>query len=194
MNMVEQIMRWVKKLLSGETTFSETKRKWHEKDKTIYLSVTSDDTTGPEWIKRFKSKGLNDEDCTKQLLCSSDFKPTDGKRYKVVILKGRLFEPKDLAMVNIEAEAKKRNISKPNAEVACLIHEMLTYKDFEDMGLWHIITMHEPIKNIHGEQSLLGTSSYDGKYYFRAGDCNYDSNWNSNCGFAFVSPEVSSQP
>src|SRR5665811_1055784 len=86
--------------------------------------------------------------CIRDRLCSPNFKPTNGIIYKVVILKGRLFDPKDLAMVNIEAEAKKRNLLKPNAEVACLIHEMLTYKDFEDMGLWHIITMHEPIKNI----------------------------------------------
>src|SRR3989344_1798944 len=68
--------------LRGELSVSEPNRRWREQDGVIYLSVTSGSTTGPEWIKRLESKGFQLSKWAKDLLNSSDFKPTNGVTYE----------------------------------------------------------------------------------------------------------------
>jgi hypothetical protein len=120
------------------------------------------------------------------VLRSPDFKPTSGVTTEVAVLKGMLFEDNDRITKKIRAEADKRKLSKPNAELACLIREKFTDKEIEAMGLWYIVAMHEPINDSGGEPSLLNASRYDvgrwlGAYYGRPG-----SRWGRDSGFAFA--------
>lgn len=167
--------------------------KWREKDGVIYFSVTSDGTTGEDWITRLESKGFRVDDNAKMILRSSDFKPTSGVTTEVAVLKGVLFEDSDRITRKICREADCRKLSKPNAEVACLIREKFTDEEIEAMVLVWIIAMHEPINDSDGNPYLLDANYYeDGR---QLGRCNGrpDCKWKIHNGFAFAVLQVSSQ-
>ncbi len=158
-----------------------------EQDGIIYFSVTSDGTTGPQWIERLEKKGFRIGDYAKSVLRSSDFKPTNGVTTEIVILKGMLFADNERTTKNIRAEADRRNLTKPNAEVACLIRENFSDEEIKAMGFW-IVTMHEPIKDSDGDLDLLyahwfgdGDGCWLGAYYDEP-----SGGWGRNDGFAFA--------
>ncbi len=182
----------VEKFLRDELSVSEPTRSWREQDGVIYFSVTSDGTTGEDWIPRLESKGFRVGDDAKQVLRSPDFKPTSGVTTEVAILKGMLFEDNNRITKNIRAEADKRKLSKPNAELACFIREKFTDKEIEAMGLWYIVAMHEPINVSGGGPSLLGASRSDFGRWLRAFYDRPDFRWFRERGFAFVVSQVSS--
>ena len=186
------------RLLRGELVVSEPERCWREQDGVIYFSVTSDGATGEEWIVRLESKGFRVDDCTKGILCSPDFKPTNGTT-EVAVLKGMLFNEDERITNNIRAKAhageftQGRELSDPNAELACLIREKFLDEEIESMGLWVIVAMHEPIKDSGGNPDLL--------YAYRRGDggwlyaCWVDPyyRWSRDRGFAFSLSQVRTQ-
>jgi hypothetical protein len=106
------------RFLRGELVVSKPARRWREEDGVIYFTVTSDGTTGEEWVKRLESKGFHVGSCAKSVLRSADFKPTSGVTTEVAVFNGLLFEDNER---KIRAEAERRKFEKPNAEVACLI-------------------------------------------------------------------------
>ncbi len=121
---------------------------WREENDVIYFSVTSDGTTGEDWIMRLEDNGFRIVDDAKQALRSPDFMPTNsmvvGVTIEIVVFRGALFVDNDRTADKICAEVDK--CKKPNAEVACLIREKITDEEIEAMGLQCIITMHEPIR------------------------------------------------
>lgn len=181
------------KFLQGKLTVSEPTRNWREQDGVIYLSVTSDGTTGPEWIKRLEKKGFRLSDYAKSVLRSPDFKPTKGVTTEIAILKDMLFDDRDRITSNIRDLASQRKLTTPNAEVACLIRENFSDEDIEAMGLIWIVTMHEPIKDSHCVPVLLSADrDDDGRWlymYYGEPDCG----WNRGSGFAFVVSQVGPQ-
>lgn len=183
----------VDRFLCGEITVSEPARSWREQDGVIYFSVTSDGTTGEDWIKCLEGKGFRVGDYAKQVLRSPDFKPTSGATIEVAVLKGMLFEDNDRITKKIRAEADKRKLSKPNAELACLIRQKFTDKEIEQMGPWYIVAMHEPINDSDGDPSLLDASRFDVGRWLNAFSDRPDYGWGRDSGFAFVVSQVSSQ-
>ena len=182
----------VEKFLRGELAVSEPTCRFREKDGVIYLTVTSDGTTGPNWITRLEKKGFRLSKYSKDLLYSPDFQSTTGVTYDIAILKGMLFEDNKRITKNIRAEAERRNLTKPNAEVACLIRENFSDEEIEAMGLIWIVTMHEPIKDSDGDLGLLRANrivggSWLGTCYDRPGH-----RWLRGFGFAFVLSQVGS--
>ncbi len=180
------------RFLRDELSVSEPTRSWREEDDVTYFSVTSDGTTGEDWIKRLEGNGFRVGGYAKQVLRSPDFKPTSGVTTEVAVLKGTLFEDNDRITKKIRAEADKRKLSKPNAELACLIRLKFTDKEIEDMGLWYIVAMHEPINDSGGGPGLLVASrGGHGRWLFAA--CGSPGGrWNSGGGFAFALPQVQS--
>jgi hypothetical protein len=181
------------KFLRGETSVSEPEKSWREHDGVIYFSVTSDGTTGAEWIARLEKKGFRVGDYAKSVLLSKDFKPTDGVTTEVGVLKGMLFEDNQRITKNIRKAADDLKLETPNAEIVCLIREKFTDEDIEAMGLIWIVAMHEPIKDSDGDPPLLNASrDGDGRwlftYYDRPGR-----RWLREFGFAFAVSQVSSQ-
>ncbi len=176
--------------LCGELTVSQPAKKWQEKDGVITFTVTSDGTTGPEWIKRLKKDGFQVSDYAEQVLNSKRFHETDGVTTEVSVLKGKLFFDDDRITSKIRAEAKSRGLTEPSPEVACLTRERFTDKELEEMGLWSMVTMHEPIIGVDGAPSLLSA------------DCDDDGSWLGTChdepeswcdpnrGFAFATTQV----
>ncbi|MFA6300840.1 MAG: hypothetical protein WC609_00650 [Candidatus Paceibacterota bacterium] len=180
-------MEGVNRFLRDELMVSEPAHRFRVENGVIYLSVTSDGTTGPEWTKRLEKKGYRLGDYAKQILCSKDFKPTKDVTTKIAILKGTLFSDEDRITEKIRTEAAKRNLTKPNAEVACLIRENFSDEELEAMGLIWVVIMHEPIKDSDGDPRLLDAGrDVEGGWL----DANYDypvSRWARDDGFAFVS-------
>ena len=164
-------------------------KSWHEKDGIIYFSVTSDGTTGEDWITRLENKGFPVADYPMEVLRSSDFKPTKGLTTEVAVLKGMLFEDNDRIIKKIYAEGVLRNLSRPKAEVACLIREKFTDEDIADMGMCWIATMHEPISSSDTDDvpalAIAFRAINDRCRYENYGK-SYSDRWNCDCGFAFA--------
>ncbi|MEK7193607.1 MAG: hypothetical protein AAB652_02355 [Patescibacteria group bacterium] len=181
------------RFLRDELSVPELIRSWREEDGVIYFSVTSDGTTGEDWIKRLEGNGFRVGDYAKQVLRSPDFKPTNGVTTEVAVLKGMLFEDNDRITKKIRAEADKRKLSKPNAELACLIRLKFTDKEIEAMGLWYIVAMHEPINDSDGGPRLLRADRSDGGRWLDACSGRPGRRWDRDGGFAFAVSQVSSQ-
>ena len=164
---------------------------WREEDGVIYSSVESVGTTGEDWIKRLEGNGFRVGDYAKQVLRSPDFKPTNGVTTEVAVLKGMLFEDNDRITKKIRAEADKRKLSKPNAELACLIREKFTDKEIEQMGLWYIVAMHEPINDSDGSPLLLSAGRSVYGRWLNSYHGYPDRRWGREVGFAFLAPQVS---
>ena len=180
----------IRAFLSGELSVSKPACRWHEQDGVIYFSVTSDGTTGEAWIKRLEDKGFRIGDYAKSLLRSPNFKPTKGVTYEIAILKGMIFEDNGRITKKIRSEADKRKLTKPNAEVACLIRENFSDEEIEAMGLWWIVIMHEPIKDSDGGADLLGVSRRDDGCWLSACCVGPGSRWGRGSGVAFVVSQV----
>ena len=180
----------VDRFLRDELSVSQPTPSFRQQNSPIYLPpLVSDGTTGPLWIPRLEKQGFRIEDYAKQVLRSPDFKPTNGVTTEIAVLKGVLFEDNDRSTKKIRAEADKRKLEKPNAELACLIREKFTDKEIEAMGLWYIVAMHEPINDSGGDPCLLYAGrGGDGRWLGACSD-RPDSRWNRDNGFAFaVSP------
>lgn len=161
----------------------------------IYITVTSDGTTGPEWIKRLKTKGCHVSIGAEKILVSDEFKPTKGVTTKIAILKGRLFIGKNQTMRGVSEFARQHKLQQPNMEVACLLCEKLTVREIEQMGLWWIIIMHKsviidcgPSYIYHTHLGITRTFGSSQRYldmiYGGAPDCMAT----TDSGFAFVAP------
>jgi|GEM_PF-3025528 len=148
----------IRDLVNGKAEIkfiAEPVRNWREEANVIHFSVTSDGTTGKQWIARLEAKGYRLSDYAKSLLRSEDFKPTNGVTTEIAVLKGIIFTDTDRVTKKIRAEANRRKMTKPNAEVSCLICEMFTDKEIKAMSLSWIVAMHESIEDSDGGLSLL---------------------------------------
>lgn len=179
------------RFLRNEVTVSKPTRSWREEDGVIYFWVTSDGTTGPQWIKRLEGKGFRLSKWAKDILRSPDFKPTTGVTTEGAVLKGALFKDKNRVTWKIRLEADRRGLIKLNVEVACLIRELFTDEEIKTMGLWWIVTMHEPIKDSGGDPGLLAPSRDVDGQWLHACSARLDGEWSVEYGFAFVVSQVS---
>ena len=183
------------RFLRDELTVSAPLHPWTDQDNVIRFSVTSDGTSGEEWISRLEKKGFRISNYAKSILRSKDFKPTSGVTTDIAVLKGTLFTDNDRITKNIRAYAATlsfdgRKLSTPNAEIACLIREKFSDEDIEKMGLTWIIAMHEPIKDSGGGPRLLSARRFDGgRWLFAYWDCP-DFWWSGGSGFAFAVSQV----
>ncbi len=161
---------------------------WIEKDGgVICFSVTSDGTTGPEWMMRLKNSNNRLGVKVGTILRLEDFKPTKGVTTRIEVLKGQLFSDSDRYMPVIRAEAERRGLSIPNAEIACLIREKFSNEEMEFMGLSSIVVMHEPIRDfgsVGGD--LLYSHSCDYGPFLHSRACWDDYYWFRRDGFAFA--------
>ncbi|MEX0649448.1 MAG: hypothetical protein WD200_00425 [Candidatus Andersenbacteria bacterium] len=175
---------------------ANTERRWREEAGVIRFSVTSDGTTGPQWIKRLGKRRFRLNRDSEELLHSPDFVPTNGVTYDVAVLKGTLFNDGNRITQNIHAEADHRGWKYGKdmpAEVACLIRETFSDEDIEAMGLWWIVVMHEPIKDSDGYPFLLGAHRYGDGPWLNACYGRPAYGWCRGRGFAVLVSQVSAK-
>ena len=158
----------------------------------IRFSVTSDGTTGPQWIPRLMKMGKRISDYGMGSLLSPDFKPTRGVTTKVVVLPGEMFfKEEDRATTErIRDEARPRlGAFAPNAETACLTREMFSDEDLKDMGFVYIAVCHEPIRvygcHVPGHPNILSVSRHGYGHWLDAFSGKPDRRWNRHGAFAF---------
>ena len=178
-------------VIPEKKVITETTRAWREEGNVIYFSVTSDGTTGEEWIKRLLKKNYRVGDYAKSILRSKDFKPTKGVTTEIAVLKGMLFTDDERITKKIRIDASNRKLETPNAEIACLIREKFTDEEIEAMGLTWIVAMHEPIKDSDGVPSLLDAHRSGGGRWLDAYDGRPGFRWDRGFGFAFAVSQVS---
>lgn len=188
------------RLLRKESCVSEPVKSWREKGGIIYFSVTSDGTTGEEWIARLESKKYEVSFYSRSVLLSPDFKPTKGVTTEVAVLKWVLFNAYDFVISKVCIEAERRELEKPNAEVACLIREKFTDKELMmGMSLSRIVVMSDTINDCRPKPTLLCVScgiwgflgfwGYGGGLEIDFGEPVY--RWEHDDGFAFAVSQVS---
>ena len=180
----------VDRLLRGEIPVSEPTRSWREKDGVIYFSVTSYGTTGEEWARRLEGMGFYFVASIESILRSPDFKSTSGMTTEVAVLKGVLFGDNDRTTRVICAEAARRKLITPNAEIACLIRLKFTDAEIEAMGFRWIVAMHKPIRDFAYDPSLLGVGPHADGLWLLEYDHRPDDRWPSAYGFAFAVSQV----
>ncbi len=176
--------------LRGETLLVKNSNKWREQDGVFYFSVTSDGTTGEEWITRLEEKGFSVNSDAKKLLLSDDFKPTSGVTTEVAVLKSNSFS--SLKIKNIVAESIEFGYSNPNAEVACLLREMISDEEMMDLNVWSIVIMHQPIQDPNCLPGWLVVTVNIGNSCLGVGfdHPDHDIKWDRSCWFAYVIPQA----
>jgi len=185
----EKLNKFLQRAVEGR--FDDNQR-WREQDGVIYFKVTSNGMTGPQWIEHFEKKGIQLSKWAKNVLLSPDFKPTNGVTTEVAVLKDMLFEDNDRITSKIRAEANKRKLVKPEAELGCLIRDTFTDEEIEAMGIVCIMAFHEPIKDSDGYPNLLSVDRFGDGHCLNAYCVRSDLRWSRGNGFAFVVSRVSS--
>jgi len=150
--------------------------------------------SGQDWIKHFQVKGINIGHYVQMILIAGFMPSKKGTVYNLVIVKGELFSDNNRTTSKIRENAYLSGMYKPeNVEIACLVREMFTDEEIEKMGLYWIVTMHEPV-TISGRCSFLlgmdlrGRSS--GKLWFNVYDDKSNNIWDRETGFVFKVPQT----
>ncbi len=159
----------------------------------IHFTLTSNGFSPQQWEQHLERRGWRISDYARQVLRRASEAPTNGVTYNIVVCQGKLISDSDRITKKIRAAADKKGWLKPHWEVACLIRDTFTDEQLEQMGLWYIVTMHEPIKDSDGDPYLLRSDRDDvGRrlcaHYDRPGD-----GWRDVGGFAFAVPQVGPQ-
>jgi len=177
----------VRRVNSHEWVVSQKVSLWEGQENVIDLGVlTSNGTTGVEWINRLEAKSFKVNDyVAKKVLRSEDFRPTYGVSYHIVVLKGELWKNSDRITKNIHIKAKSIKLEKPNVEVACLIRERFTDEEIKAFGLSALIVMHESIRDPRGDL-FLGVHCYGKGHYLDAIFGDPDSEFDGRDGFVFI--------
>jgi hypothetical protein len=159
----------------------------------IHFTVTSNGLTREQWEEHLKRRGFRLGDWTRNVFRRASDSPTNGVTYHVVVRPGKKIKDSDRITKKIRSDASKKGWLKPHWEVACLIRDTFTDEQLEQMDLWYIVTMHEPIKDSGGDPRLLNSNRFDGGQWLIADFVRPGSEWDGDGGFAFVVPQVSAQ-
>lgn len=159
----------------------------------IHFTLTSNGFTREQWEQHLKRRGWRIGDWARNVLRRASEAPTNGVTYNIVVRPGKKISDSDRITKKIRAAADKKGWVKPHWEVACLIRDTFTDEQLEQMGLWYIVTMHEPIKDSDGDPRLLDSDRDGGGRWLLADYDRPDDRWGDGGGFAFAVPQVGSQ-
>lgn len=158
-----------------------------DEDGNIHFTLSP--TTGmthEQWEQHLERRGWRIGDYARQVLRRASEAPTNGVTYNIVVLPGKKVSDSDRITKKIRVVADKKGWLKPHWEVACLIRDTFTDEQLEQMGLWYIVTMHEPIEDFDGDPGLLSSNrSGDGRW-LRAYCDGPGVGWDGDGGFAFA--------
>lgn len=134
------------KFLRGEIVISDPSHRWFKYQGIIYFFVTTDGTTGDEWIKRFQRKKYYIEDSVKEILGSDLFLPTKGNTIQVAIITREamnIVEPGvQTYWKDIEKIVNEKEFVVSSLEVGCLMRDLLTPQDLFSMGVTWLDILH----------------------------------------------------
>ncbi len=155
----------------------------------IHFIITSNGMTYEQWEQHLERRGWRIGKYARQMLRRASEVPTNGVTYNIVVRPGKSVSG-DRITKKIRAAADKKGWLKPHWEVSCLIRDTFTDEQLEAMGLWYIVTMHEPIEDSEGDPFLLSSSRRDGGRWLSAGYDKPGVYWDGDGGFAFDESSV----
>jgi hypothetical protein len=162
----------------------------------IVLTITGRALSGAEEIERLVSAGYRVGDYAKQCLTSTkgdgydrNHLLEDGREYKVVLVPHKEIErDSDRTTANLRKLGEKYGYGKPLAGSTPRIRESVSDKQMEEMGIWYIVVLHDPIKDADGDPELLGADrNGDGRWLHGCWD-RPGSQWGVEGASAFVVP------
>lgn len=156
----------------------------------IHFTLTSNGFSPQEWEQHLERRGWRIGNYARQVLRRASEAPTNGVAYNIVVRPGKKISDSDRITKKIRAAADKKGWVKPHWEVACLIRYTFTDEQLEQMGLWYIVTMHEPIKDSDGDPSLLYSDRRVAGRWLYADYGRPDDYWYDVGGFAFAVPQA----
>lgn len=159
----------------------------------IHFTLTSNGFTCEQWEQHLERRGWRIVDYARQVLRRASESPTNGVTYNIVVCPGKKISNSDRITKKIRAAADKKGWVKLHWEVSCLIRDTFTDEQLEQMDLWYIVTMHEPIKDSDGVPNLLDSRRDDGGRWLNACFGRPGDNWHEGGGFAFAVPQVGPQ-
>ncbi len=159
----------------------------------IHFTLTSNGFTREQWEQHLERRGWRIGDYARQVLRRASEASTNGVTYNIVVRPGKSISDSDRITKKIRAAADKKGWLKPHWEVVCLIRDTFTDEQLEQMGLWYIVAMHEPIKDSDGDPRLLYSDRDDGGRWLDAYCVRPVGRWGGYGGFAFVVPQVGPQ-
>jgi hypothetical protein len=143
-----------------------------------------------QWEQHLEHRGWRIGDWARKVLRHASETPTNGVTYNIVVRPGKKISNGDRITKKIRVAAEAKGWVKPHWEIACLIRDTFTDEQLEQMGLWYIVTMHEPINDSDGVPILLYSRRDDDGRWLRADYDRPDDEWHDFGGFAFVVPQV----
>lgn len=165
-------------------------KKWIRIDDVIYVKVTSNGRGGEDWITYLESKGFRLSKYAKDVLRSPDFKATNGVTYTLAIIVGTAYTDRNRVSKKIRADAEKRGWLTPHPETACLLRDLLSDAELEELGIWWIATMHEPIKDSDGSPRVLYSDRGGGGQWLDASWGGPGDEWDDDGSFGFLVSQV----
>jgi hypothetical protein len=159
------------------------------------IEVTGLNLSGVEEITRLESGGFRVGDYAKSMLTSTNsdsydvlHRLEDGKVYKMVLVPGREVK-KNRTTTNLQAYGSQFGYQKPLAGIQPRIREAVSDKQLEEMGIFYISSLHDPIKDADDYSRVLGSRRGDGGSWLDGFWGGPDREWGVNGAFAFVVPE-----
>lgn len=147
--------------------------------------------SGKDWIMRLEKGKYQISSYARDLILSKEFeaaRPKKGQMLDIQFVKVKDLGKSSATTKELKDYAKEKGWAVPTPEVALLIREAMSDKQMEEMGIWYIAALHDPIKDSDGGPSVLGADRDGGgrwvsTYWGRPG-----SRWSALGAFAFFLP------
>ena len=162
----------------------------------VVLTINGLDLTGAAEVSRLKDQKYNVGD-----IATSCFKSTNedgydlthrlvaGQTYRIVLVPGKEIERiNDRTTSGLLAFGERLGYLRPLAGIIPRLRERLTDKQLEELGLWYIVALHQPIADTVGFLLVLGlVRSGAGRHVDAHGD-GPGNQWDGGGAFAFLVP------
>lgn len=173
----------------------ELKAKFSFENGRLYFNVVGTGFESKHWPKRLKDGGHELSKWAADFLSKPDYDKKHrleaGKSYKLALVLGTEIatdaerSTADLKTFACREIGEQATASDLKGELALLIREKFTNAELEEMGLWYIAVLHEPIVDSDGYPRVLYSGRDDGSFV-RA---DYDDpalQWSDLGAFAFL--------
>lgn len=161
----------------------------------VVLTFTGLDLTGAAEIERLEAASYRVGGIAKSCLLSTKEDSYDknhrlvaGGIYKVALMPGKEIErDQDRTTVNL----RKRGIEhygygKPLAGLIPRVREVLSDKQTEELGIWYVAALHDPITGSGGDPGVLGAGRGGGGRWVDAGWDRPGLQWDGDGAFVFL--------
>lgn len=143
--------------------------------------------TGTQWLARLDKGGYKVSSFAKEIILSKEFDKLNLK--KGVSQEIAIVKHSDVGVnpttQEIREYAKAKGYDMPTPEFALLVREQLSDEDIEKLGVWYVLTLHDPIKDSDGGPCVLYAGRDDGGRWVYAGWDNPGRRWNTVGASAF---------